>query len=457
MNRKLSTLLAALTVLLMAAALGGCSDDDENNPMSPANLGDGAKLRVVHASPDAPPVDVWVNGAKAFTNLPFEGITDFASLPAGTYNVKVGPTGATSPVVIEADLALNAGVDYTVIATGELASITPVILTADGGAPAAGSAWVRFFHASPDAPAVDIAVAGGAVLFPDVAFQQGTNYLQGPAGTYDLEARVAGTSTVALSLPGVTLADGDVVTAYATGLLADVGKLDELYFIPAAARGEGDANSYWMTDVDVQNGDNRPATFRYLWLPRNTDNASPAASDTFTLAAGEALRHVDVLHAAFGVSDGTDAYGALAVVSDSGKLHLFTRTYNKAMGGAMGTYGQGLPGYPADQLIPASTRKRLLFFTENAAFRSNIGLLNGIGSPIVVRWQRFLANGTLVDSGSAQLPAWGNTQINRVFAGEAPVEAAYIDVWTETEGGAFTAYGSVVDNVNSDATTVLPQ
>jgi hypothetical protein len=79
-----------------------------------------------------------------------------------------------------------------VIATGMLASIAPQILTATGGTPTAGQAWVRFFHASPDAPAVDIAVAGGAVLFANVAFNQGTTYLPVPAGTYDLEARVAG-------------------------------------------------------------------------------------------------------------------------------------------------------------------------------------------------------------------------------------------------------------------------
>ncbi|MGD8735495.1 MAG: DUF4397 domain-containing protein, partial [Anaerolineae bacterium] len=39
---------------------------------------DMSRVRVVHASPDAPAVDVWVNGAVAFSNAPFEGITDYA-------------------------------------------------------------------------------------------------------------------------------------------------------------------------------------------------------------------------------------------------------------------------------------------------------------------------------------------------------------------------------------------
>lgn len=446
-----------LTLGLVAAAHASTPLNAIFSADDPAGNTGTARVRVVHASPGAPAVDVWVNGSPAFTKVPFEGITGFASVPAGTYNVKVVPAGATSPVVIEADLPLNGGTDYTVIATDVLASITPIILTATGGTPDAGNAWVRFFHGSPDAPAVDIAVTGGPVLFANVAFQQGTNYLPVPAGRYDLEARLAGTTTVALALPGVALADGRVYTAFATGLVADIGKLDEFYFVPAAARGGGSQSSFWVTDVDIQNGDTRPITFQYLWLPRDTDNASPAASATFTLAPGTALRHTDVLNAAFGVSDGTDAFGALALISDSDDLNVFSRVYNKSTTGAMGTFGQAMPGHAQAELIPAGTRKRLLFFTENPAFRSNIGLLNGTGAPIVVKWERFTADGTMVDAGSAELPAWGNTQINRVFAGEAPAEAAYIDVWTETSNGAFTAYGSVVDNTTNDGTTVLPQ
>ncbi|MGD2041389.1 MAG: DUF4397 domain-containing protein, partial [Anaerolineae bacterium] len=88
---------------------------------------DMSRVRVVHASPDAPAVDVWVNGAVAFSNAPFEGITDYAELAAGTYNVQVSPTGATEPIVIDADLDLAAGTDYTVVAVGLLENIEPLV------------------------------------------------------------------------------------------------------------------------------------------------------------------------------------------------------------------------------------------------------------------------------------------------------------------------------------------
>ena len=66
-------------------------------------------------------------------------------------------------------------------------------------------------------------------------------------------------------------------------------------------------------------------------------------------------------------------------------------------------------------------------------------------------------DGTLAGTGSVDLPPWGNTQINRVFAGEAPVNGGHVDVWTTTEGGVFAAYASQLDNITSDPTTVLPQ
>lgn len=180
-----------------------------------------AMVRVVHASPDAPAVDVWVNGAVAFSNTPFKGITSYAALDPGSYQVQVSPAGATSPIVIDATLDLKADTDYTVVAVGKLAAIEPLVLVDNNSIPAAGKAHVRFVHASPDAPAVDIAVKGGPVLFSSVPFKGVGDYLPVDAGTYDLEVRLAGTTTVALEVPGVKLDAQTVYTIFAMGLAGD--------------------------------------------------------------------------------------------------------------------------------------------------------------------------------------------------------------------------------------------
>jgi hypothetical protein len=131
------------------------------------------------------------------------------------------PTGASTPVVIDATLDLAANTDYTVVAVGQLANIEPLVLVDNNSTPAAGKAHVRFVHTSPDAPAVDIAVKGGAVLFANVPFKGVGDYLPVDAGTYDLEVRLVGTTTVALEVPGVKLDAQMVYTIFAMGLAGD--------------------------------------------------------------------------------------------------------------------------------------------------------------------------------------------------------------------------------------------
>lgn len=219
-----------LLLVAMAAALAAVS------LMSTAAAQDEARIRVLHASPDAPAVDVFLNGDKAVSDLAFDDITDYVDVPAGDYNVQVfpAPSDGTGTPVIDADVTLNANTDYTVAAVGLLASIEPLVLVDDNSAPAAGEAKLRFVHASPDAPAVDIYAEGAGVVVANASFKDASDYLNLPAATYNLEVRAAGTETVALDLPGVTLEEGRVYTAFAVGLLEGEPALDAKLTVDAA-------------------------------------------------------------------------------------------------------------------------------------------------------------------------------------------------------------------------------
>jgi hypothetical protein len=231
--------------------------------------------------------------------------------------------------------------------------------------------------------------------------------------------------------------------------------LDNFYFVAAAAKAAGAEGAFFLTDLDIVNGDNDTVTYQFLWMPRGQDNSIPDGSAEFTLGAGEAVRYSDVLGTVFGVTDG--AVGSLLVISDSSDLTIMSRTYNAPDTEGAGTFGQSIPGEEENDLIQAGERRRIIFFTENGDFRSNLGLLNGTSRSITIMWERFTADGSSLGTGSRTLPPYGNVQLNRVFSDVAPTEAAYIDVWTDTTGGAFSAYGSVLDNDSSDPTTVLPQ
>lgn len=217
MNRI--TRAAVLMLGLVAAfAVSGCGDDD-NNPVAPTPQ---ARVMAIHASPDAPAVDLLVDNAVAGTGLAFPNNTGYLDVTPGTRNVKVNVTG-TSTTVINADLALASGSSYSVFATDSVAQISPLVVTDNLAAPAAGKAHVRFVHLSPNAPAVDVAVVSGPTLFANRSFQTASDFSPVNVGTYNLEVRVAGTSTVALSVPGVALADGKIYTIFAKGFLGGSG------------------------------------------------------------------------------------------------------------------------------------------------------------------------------------------------------------------------------------------
>lgn len=188
----------------------------------PAFAQSNAKVRVVHASPDAPAVDVYVNGNKALSNVPFFTASDYLDLPGGSYDIKVTPAGDANTAVIDAKgVTIEGGKAYTVAAVGKLAEIKAQIYVDNLAAPAAGKAHVRVIHASPDAPAVDVKLKGGATLIPALTFPNASAYLPVDAGTYDLIVTPAGTDTVALDLSGTKLDAGKIYDVFAVGLLGD--------------------------------------------------------------------------------------------------------------------------------------------------------------------------------------------------------------------------------------------
>lgn len=205
-----------LAALAAAAVMTGCSDDDKTGPNGTA------QVRVVHASPDAPAVDVLVDNGVVLNGVTYKQSSDYLDVPAGTRNIKVQAT-AGGAVVINADAAVSRGGAYTVIATGLLAAIEPLVLVDDLTPPAGGNVKVRLVHGAPNVGAVDIYVtapnadiSGLAPTLSAVPFQGASDYLEVPAGNYQVRVTGAGSKTVALDTGALTLGSGQIRTAIAT-------------------------------------------------------------------------------------------------------------------------------------------------------------------------------------------------------------------------------------------------
>lgn len=208
--KKMAAYFALASLLIV-----GCSDDD--SPTSPEL--DKANVKVVHASPDAPGVDLLVDNNIAGSNLTYPNNTGYLQVDEGTRNVKVNVSG-TSTTVIEADLPIERNKNYSVFAIDAVANLSPLVIEDDLTSPASGTAHARFIHLSPDAPAVDITTKDGTVVFGNYKFKDYSQFTPLPAGSYDLQVRLAGSETVVLELNGINLTSGKIYTVFAKGFVA---------------------------------------------------------------------------------------------------------------------------------------------------------------------------------------------------------------------------------------------
>ncbi len=240
---QLRRLSALFGIVALSAGFAACDDDDD--VMGP---GDGmAELRVVHASPDAPAVDVYVNqsGTPLVEDLAYGEATLYVEVPSGAYTVQVRPAGASassSPAYQSGTIALADGDVLTAVAAGLLGSDAPddqfriLGLFEDFGSPAAGNARVRVVHASPDAPAIDIDVGrNGSVEIADLGRFEDTGAagVDLPAGTpiaIGINA-AGGAEATSFTVPG--LAAGAEYFVIATGLLGSLPAADDAFVLLA--------------------------------------------------------------------------------------------------------------------------------------------------------------------------------------------------------------------------------
>jgi hypothetical protein len=172
-------------------------------------------LRALHASPDAPKVNIWIDETPTLLDVDFNQGSGFVKVGQAE---NVTETGADVNVQVEAivpggnaifsyDLPLEFGTETTVIASGSLAGANfgPIPVTNPIGAPIAdGYFRAQVVHAAPNAPAVDVYVTAfdGDLEGPvngveKLAFGASTERLEVLAGPYQIRvvAEIEGVET----------------------------------------------------------------------------------------------------------------------------------------------------------------------------------------------------------------------------------------------------------------------
>ncbi|MFB6252105.1 MAG: DUF4397 domain-containing protein, partial [Halobellus sp.] len=195
-----------------------------------------ASVRVAHLSPNAPNVDVSVDGSAVLEDVAFGVTSSYLDVPAGTRTVEITAAGDPDTSVFQGDVTVESGQPYTFAAVGEIGEMAdqpfePLVLEDGNSAPGGDTARLRVVHASPDAPAVDVTVAAGDLLFDGVPYG-GSGYVEVPGGDYTVEIRgdTESNDGDVVADFDVSLNGGTVYTAFAAGYLSPDDEPDDTPF-----------------------------------------------------------------------------------------------------------------------------------------------------------------------------------------------------------------------------------
>jgi hypothetical protein len=165
-----------------------------------------SQVRVITASPDAVPLDIYQGNNPLTFNLGSGTITSYIPITPGTYTINAEASGSRQ-VLSVAKATFAPSTQYTVLIGNSAANMQQLTLTDQSQPAPSGQISLRFIDQATRIGAVDIYLvpAGQKLsaltpLTTGVAYGANTGYLNIPVGTYSLLVLPAGTLPISASV-----------------------------------------------------------------------------------------------------------------------------------------------------------------------------------------------------------------------------------------------------------------
>jgi len=236
--------MCAIGLCALVAAIG-CDRKDKNSPVatsSPSGAStapssaaaesrDNALIRVVDATPDTAPVDLFADGNKVFDNLNYKKVTPYKEMDGQRYSWEVKKAGATtdSPALAKNSEGMSDGAYYTVfVLPGDGNDLIDLkVVTDDQKRPDDGKARIRVVNATRDKAEVDVfAPNTDKALVGGVNFQTVTGYSEVDPVSGDLELRKSGEKVPLVKIANSNIESGKSYTVVLIGAAKGKPKVD---------------------------------------------------------------------------------------------------------------------------------------------------------------------------------------------------------------------------------------
>jgi hypothetical protein len=222
-------------------------------------------------------------------------------------------------------------------------------------------------------------------------------------------------------------------------------------WIPVVSRATGANNSIWRTDVGIFNPGTATANVTVrIYVSTGT------LTRTITVAPGGQRVISDVI----GWFDPNLFTSAAVAVVSTQTLVITSRTYNRFVFTDPcfpgGTLGQFLGGWVTANGLSTGQSGWLPHMVENASFRTNIGYTNTGSTAASLTVRLYNGDGLQVGTYTVSLNPGQWKQASQPFrnvAGQSNLQGGSARI-TVTSGSGVVVYGSVIDNVTNDPTTI---
>jgi len=236
------------------------------------------------------------------------------------------------------------------------------------------------------------------------------------------------------------------------GYIAWIVPNSENLMIPVVAHSEGLNDTSWLSDLGLFNSgdDELECSIDLLASKRPKDTVQTVAA---SVPPRQWLQVDDPLSELFS----EDGIAALRLRPAQPGLAAQSRTFFDT---GDGLYQQNIPALAGEDRVWFFNQGWLLqlaqYNEDHEGYRSNLGLISDCDRPMQVDVDLYRAPGQWMGRVSRNLDPFELKQINRVFrkVTAEDVVHGYARVSTPTQGCAFYAYGSVIDNQSNDPMTV---
>jgi hypothetical protein len=170
-----------------------------------------ASVRFLQASPNAPQVNVLIDGKVVAGGLNYGNASAYSSMQPRAHHVQVIPT-AGGAAILDQNISFAAAANLTILLTGPAASIQTVTLTDGGTTSVSGSGYVRVVNASSTMGPADVyivpagsGIGGVTPVSAGLGFDKDTGYHVIVAGNYQVFMTTPGFPNALLSTGPISL------------------------------------------------------------------------------------------------------------------------------------------------------------------------------------------------------------------------------------------------------------